>query len=165
MQIKRMQITLHIKNTLRNNGRNYYYDSYMRLTLSEKQPTFKCNGTIMDKFGDGTTSMYVATLTADEFVYAGGTTNYIMDSTYYLINDYQKLRDSNTWLLSPAYSDDLGYESAYSFFIELFTESSIIANNLAALTYIRPAITLNSNTVINAGGDGTLEKPYEVKMN
>ena len=146
-------------------GTEFYYDSYVRLNgKTTKEPTLKCNGTIMDKFDDGTTNMYVGTLTADEIVYAGETYKKI-DYKSYLINE-EFLKGSNgenydfAWSLSPSLfqynrsfdeSDDMGINlNVFGGFENMYLQTS---------TAVRPSIILKTNIQIT-GGNGTKENPY-----
>ena len=133
----------------------FYYDSYIRLEVnSTKQPTLKCTGTKMDKFGDNT-EMYVGALTADEIVYAGGkidTANY----AYYLLNDYQRVKSLYWWSLSP----NKFYDFLLVFYV--YSNGHLLSNSVDINYALRPSVSLKSSTLINAGGEGTLAKPYEV---
>lgn len=116
----------------------------------------------MDKFGDGTTDMYVATLTADEVVYAGGkqgSANY----NYYLINEYARTGSGakRFWSLSPHYfTGTLG--NAY-----LVNSSGNLFNNYVNNTHVsngfRPAVSLESGVEIDEGGNGTKINAYSIK--
>ena len=140
-----------------NSYSSYYYDSYVRLMgNSTKQPTLKCNGTKMDKFGDKTT-MYVGALTADEIVYAGADANWNSNYAYYLLNDYQRGKSLWWWALSP-YDFYGTYDRA--FFVSY--NGYLDYNYVFGASALRPSVSLKSSTLINAGGEGTLAKPYEV---
>ena len=134
----------------------FYYDSHIRLYgQSTKTPTNKCNGTILNKFNDNT-DMYVATLTADEIVYAGGkaeSSNY----GYYLINDYQIINSNYWWSLSPRSWDGFYLNSIRVNCDGLLDFAGIVpvSNNHA----LRPAVSLKSSASIS-GGDGTKNNPY-----
>ena len=135
----------------------YYYDSYVRLMGgSTKQPTLKCNGTKMDKFADKT-KMYVGALTADEIVYAGADANWNENYAYYLLNDYQRGKYLYWWALSP-----YGFDSDYGGAFRVAYSGSLDFNYVNSAYALRPSVSLKSSTLINAGGEGTLAKPYEV---
>ena len=135
----------------------YYYDSYVRLMgNSTKQPTLKCNGTKMDKFADKTT-MYVGALTADEIVYAGADANWNENYAYYLLNDYQRVKSLWWWALSPS-----GFGSNYDVAFSVTGDGNLNSNRVNYTRALRPSVSLKSSTLINAGGEGTLAKPYEV---
>ena len=138
-----------IKNT------SFYYDSNVRLTgKAIKEPTLKCNGTVMTKFADNT-DMYVGTLTADEIVYAGGKV-YTDNPDYYLINDYQKTNNLYFWSLSPS-----------SFFSSVDFAFVVDRNGVVSDAYVhhfnsfRPAVSLKSSVQIT-GGNGTKANAYTI---
>ena len=134
---------------------SFYYDSYVRLNgKTTKEPTLKCNGTVMTKFADNT-DMYVGTLTADEIVYAGGKV-YAGNPDYYLINVYQKSNDLEFWSLSP---NDFfnSYERAIYVGSDGFLGNIYVGYNNA----LRPAVTLLSSTQIT-GGNGTKANAYTI---
>ena len=162
--------------------KSFYYNSYVRLYgKTTKEPTLKCNGTVMTKFADEkNTDMYVGTLTADEIVYAGGKV-YSDNKDYYLINDYQKSNGLNFWTLSPsAFSESkgtCGNISDGAFVVRQHTTTtsnySIIDNGLGSVSVaqscsmdnidvsFRPSINLKSGIEIT-GGNGTKANPYVV---
>ena len=139
-----------------------YYDSFVRLAgKTTKEPTLKCNGTNVMKFGDDTTPMYVGTLTADEIVYAGGKVD-TDNRKYYLINDYQRKEMLNYFTLSPSafyFSftqinilwDDFVFKVQYTGHL---LDDDAVSNNS-----FRPAIQLKSDVQISKG-NGTIENPY-----
>ena len=134
----------------------FYYDSYIRLSgQSTKTPTNKCNGTILNKFNDNT-DMYVATLTVDEIVYAGG--KYISTNRgYYLINDYQIINSSWWWSLSPN-----SWDGSYSYSFLVSDLNGYRVNGNGSNYSSRPSIQLKSTVEISEG-DGTQQNPYIVK--
>ena len=139
-------------------GTDVYYDSYVRLQgKAVKEPTLKCNGTVMTKFGDNT-EMYVGALTADEMVYAGGKIGK-RNLTFYLINDYQK-SNSNLyfWSLSPCRFMLRIYDTALylSFDGEIGGERDVDGD-----FPLRPSINLKSGIEIT-GGAGTKANPYVI---
>ena len=137
-------------------GTSVYYDSYVRLYgKTIKEPTLKCNGTVMTKFADNT-DMYVGTLTADEIIYAGGKVH-TDNLDYYLINDYQKSKSLYFWSLSPNYFNsrrDYALLVNYSGYVGY----SDVDNNSNSF---RPTITLKSS-VITSQGDGTKTNAYKI---
>ena len=136
-------------------GTEFYYDSYVRLYgKTIKEPTLKCNGTVMTKFNDKKV-MYVGTLTSDEIVYAGGKI-YTNNSDYYLLNDYQKTNNLNFWSLSPNYFNS-NNDRAF-----LVNSNGHINNGSTYNNYsFRPSIILKSDTKITSG-DGTIKNPYVI---
>lgn len=141
------------------NGRTneyFYYDSYIRLQgQSTKTPTNKCNGTILNKYNDNT-DMYVATLTADEIVYAGARVSY-SNYGYYLLNDYQRKNSNDWWALSPYRWVDLGDRSFCA-----GDHGDLSSYNVYGSDSARPCISLSSSTIIS-DGNGTQQNPYIVK--
>ena len=133
----------------------YYYDSYVRLIgNSTKHPTLKCNGKKIDKYKDNAI-MYVGTLTADEIVYAGADVNDTPNHNYYLMNEYSL--NNLFWTLSPAYFE--GSEDKVFIYADGFLNGY---GYVSSSYYLRPSVSLKSSTLINAGGEGTLAKPYVV---
>lgn len=141
-----------------NYGYSMYSYSYVRLQgASTKNPSFKCYGTVMDKFSDKTTDMYVATLTADEVMYAG-TKPYGDNTSYYLLNSYQK--ENLSWFtLTPShYNGGSDYEYIYS----VGNMGAVnAAQNSSDNISLRPAVRLVANIKIK-GGNGTKSNPYKV---
>ena len=137
------------------NGQTFDYDSYVRLNnKTPKEPTLKCNGTVMNDWNDNLTNptpMYVATLTADEIVYAGGKYN-TSNQSYYLIN-----RQSLTfWSLSP---NCFYYDRDYAFYVSY--NGSVNDDDVNVSNSFRPSVSLKSGTTIS-GGDGTKANAYTV---
>ena len=141
-----------VKNT------SFYYDAYVRLNgKTTKEPTLKCNGTVMTKFADeNNTDMYVGTLTADEIVYAGGKVG-TSNPDYYLINDYQKSNSLFFWSLSPSdFSGDYGYA------FRVGGVGSVDGSSVSDYSVsFRPAVSLKSSTQIT-GGNGTKANAYTI---
>ena len=139
-----------------NSYNSFYYDSFVRLYgVTTKQPTLKCNGTVMDKFGDNTTNMYVGGITADELVYAGGNI-YSSNYTYYLINDYQVEKGLLWWSFSPCGFDRTS-ESTF-----IVNDDGSMADSIVDLANsLRPSVSLASSAVIT-DGIGTQEEPYVI---
>ncbi len=139
-----------IKNT------QFYYDSYVRLYgKTTKEPTLKCNGTVMTKFADNT-DMYVGTLTADEIVYAGGKV-YTINPDYYLINDYQKSNGLYFWSLSP---DRFSSSYDYAFLVGDDGNLGVVLVSNSRISF-RPAVSLKSSVQIT-GGNGTKTNAYTI---
>lgn len=138
-------------------GKTFYYDSWVRLReKSPREPTLKCNGTIMTEFIYRKSSMYVGTLTADEIIYAGGRTG-VTNRNYYLINDNQKLNSLKFWSLSPGrfYSpDDYAFVVNYDGGVD---DYEVISNYS-----FRPAIILKSGVMVTSGV-GTSSSPYVIE--
>ena len=137
-------------------GGSFYYDSYIRLAGQiTKTPTNKCNGTILNKYNDNT-DMYVATLTLDEIVYAGGKVG-SNNNGYYLLNDYQREKNIYSWLaLSPSY-----WNGKYDLLFLVNFNGQLLASGVYSTFWARPAVTLLSSAIVNSG-DGTMSNPYTV---
>ena len=134
---------------------SFYYDSYVRLIgKTTKEPTLKCNGTVMTKFADeNNTDMYVGTLTADEIVYAGGKVG-SGNTDYYLINDYRN--GLYFWSLSPYCF------AGNDFAFDVISNGDVSSSNDVSHSYsFRPAVTLLSSTQIT-GGNGTKANAYTI---
>jgi len=135
-------------------SKSFYYGSDTRLN-NKRKATLKCEGTTMEKYRTNN-DMYVGTLTADEVVFAGGKID-SSNSDYYLINDYQKNNVKFFWTISP--SSFLGMYSLVS--VISYDGRISITNVYDGVKDIRPAVSINSGSVIT-GGDGTLESPYVI---
>ena len=155
------------KDSYYTNGTAFYYDSYVRLYgKSTKEPTLKCQGTILNRFNNVTYNnnviitaddMYVGTLTADEIVYAGGKVGE-GNSNYYLINDYQKGNGLYCWSLSPNY---FYYNYDIDHAMGVGNDGYVFSNVVSYVRSFRPAVSLKSGATIS-GGDGTQGHPYVI---
>ena len=147
---------------------SFYYGAYTRI-YNQKTATLKCNGRVLNDFndnGESSTPMYVATLTADEIVYAGADSNYSANYNYYLMNEYSSYSyDEETgaekdgyywWSLSPY--DFGGVDRAF-----LVSHYGDLGDNFVGGYFsFRPAVTLLSGTTFAQGGNGTKSQPYEI---
>ena len=115
-----------------------------------KEPRMSCNGTIFEKFGDNITDMYVATLTADEVVYAGLSYGSARSGISYVIftegvtNNIFLLLSLNRFLSRQDYN---------------FTANSNGYLGSTETGYVRASIQLKNNIEITSE-DGTKENPY-----
>ena len=147
-----------------------YYDASVRLSGDNKDgylPTYKCNGTILNNFSNATSGetiittespMYVATLTADEIVYAGGSlTAYSDEVNHYLVNNFQINYDT-PWALLGLQTNSSGDDTAF-----MINRNGALINSFVYEDWVifRPAITLKSGSVITEG-NGTQSNPYIV---
>lgn len=149
---------------------NMYYESYLRLSgANGYQPSFKCNGTILNEFADvegvSTKSpMYVATITANEAVYAGTIMNGSkINYDYYLAIMPELDADPNGfrfWTLSAAtfYDADNVFEVSDNGYLTFDQNDYALDSRFG----FRPAISLKKNILFDSG-DGTKTNPYEVK--
>ena len=139
----------------------FYYDSYVRLVGKDvKEPTLKCNGTNMSKFGDNT-DMYVGTLTADEITYAGAGSKIASDSilnSNYLTSNQMIM----TWTLTSLKYDDYGTFGDFSFMFDIGSTNGFMSGFVNTPFAFRPSINLKSNVEITSG-NGTQENPYKVQ--
>jgi len=150
-----------------------YYGTYTRI-IKDYNPSLKCLGTKLTKFKDGT-SMYVATLTADEIAFAGGTSSSTNQLNFYLSNDYILEQFENSggfefshWsLLSPVgydtYVPHAFITSAYAGRIsDVSLENSSGNRSRPAITLKKNITTITNNDIINYGQPGTRTNPYVI---
>ena len=152
------------KSSYYTNGTAFYYDSYVRLSgvSGTYNPTLKCNGRVLNSFNNVTYNnnviitsddMYVGTLTADEIIYAGGTT-YLNNPNYYLING----QNLYWWSLSPSYFDDGIHDRAFCVEYDGDVDGSFVVHDVSSF---RPSVSLSFDTTIS-GGDGTKTNAYAI---
>ena len=145
------------RSTYYSNQTAFYYDSYVRLNgKTPKEPTFLCNGTTMDKYSDEVTDMYVATLTADEVMFAGGITNE-GNTNYFLVNSYQQSENINFWTISPYY-----FYGGRDYVYYIMNNGKVNTIQVFYLHSARPSVVLKTGTEYNSG-NGTIESPYTIK--
>ena len=140
------------KNYYYNNNIEFYYDSYIRLQKTF-EPSYKCNGSIINIFSDNT-PMYVGALTADEIAFAGGKLGMAnKNENYYLVNGTIK----KWWGLSPYVFDGYNYDYAVS-----VSENGILNWDSVTHSYnsIRPVVVLKNTVKLT--GDGTKNNPYVI---
>ena len=151
----------------------FYYDSSIRLyEKSPTEPTLKCPVESINRFVDvnyannkiiSATDMYVATLTADEVVYAG-TKVRSGSSNYYLLNNYWRNHTENSfsfWTLSLFNSfggNNIIVDLALVFDNWRGASNAVLNNN----SCFRPAVVLKKGTVF-LSGDGTQSNPYVIE--
>ncbi len=116
------------------------YLSHVRI-FQEQNPTNTCNGTSISK--------KIAILTADEVMFAGGTTT--ENKNYYLFLDGIQ---SSWWTMTPHKK-----ENDVVFYIAVNTDGSLM-KDISETTnlFIRPVITLVKRAKVS--GTGTVEDPY-----
>ena len=125
-------------------GTTFYYAAYDRV-YGSTQPTLKCSNT------NDIYTTKVGLITADEVMFAGGTTS--SNSSYYLYTGQYY------WTMSPYNADSSG--SAFVFDV---TSTGQLGSNGSvnwAVPGVRPVINLSANVTISAG-NGTSETPYIV---
>ncbi len=113
--------------------------------------------TVDSKNGNGKLTYPVGLITVDETILAGfnthnSSTNNYKDTTNYLYTN------SNYWTISPIMMDVYGYVDV-GFVDNSGAESSHSVNYADG---VRPVVSLNSGTFVNATGDGTSSNPYVV---
>jgi len=154
-----------------------YYGAYTRI-VKNKKPSLKCDVATLTKFDDdkdgeveeSDTNMYVATLTADEVVFAGGA--YEKTNSYYFL--VSSLDNSSWFTLSPSYREDNGEWIDNAFLVNdsgnTINEREKGALNgwyvtsyddVGAASY-RPSINLKPSINITGTGNGTITSPYVV---
>ena len=136
------------------------FGAYTRIETN-KTPSLKCTGTKLTKFKDET-DMYVATLTADEIVYAGAIDDGF-DEFYhynYLINTYTKANPLSWNTLSPNwYFEEEGYGAVF-----ILGSRGVYCGGDSS--HLRPAVTLKNNVPLSANTTstqvGTQTNPYVI---
>ncbi len=122
-------------------GTTFYYAPYERI-VSTHQPTLKCSNT------NDIYTTKVGLITADEVIFAGGTTS--SNSSYYLYTG------QHYWTISPYF-----YSGRASVFL---VRSSGNLNYYwvdSATPGVRPVLNLSADVTISSG-NGTSETPYVV---
>ena len=113
----------------------------------------------MNKFGDNETDMYVATITADEVVFAGGKVESKNLNNYYLVNDNDYY--SSFWTMSPSYFGGSVEDTEYGYQVANYDGKIYKYMVDDGESYARPAIQLKSGVTIS-GGVGTKSNPYVI---
>ena len=137
-----------------------YYRAYNRI-VNLHQPQFKCPNETNDLFtlttsskGNKKLTKPIGLLTIDEVMYAGGK-SFTDNSNYYLV------KNDHSWVTMSPYIYDYGYPYMWS-----VDESGV--TKVGYVTYyrgIRPAINLSSSVeILDNGADGTITKPYTIKV-
>ncbi|MBQ8132349.1 MAG: hypothetical protein IJ193_07655 [Bacilli bacterium] len=152
-------------NLTQNNGDGFslsnstFYNGNYRFL--NHNPSFRCNQE-NDKFtlssgtfGNKILSYPIGTLTLDELVFAGASSNKINPLFFINYSDGNYL-----WLMTPnAFYTTNRRASVY----RLYPTGTIGANSGSNTSCVRPVINLKS-TVKITGGDGTASNPYEVSL-
>ena len=111
--------------------------------FQEQNPTNACNGTSLSK--------KIATLTADEVLFAGGSLNENKDYYLYIPN-----LQSSWWTMTPNKRED-----GKTNYIAVMSNGSLVKDiQEDANLFLRPVITLIKK--VNVVGDGTKENPYVI---
>lgn len=118
-------------------------------------PTFTCpeNAYVYAVLGGNKTLSYpVAMITMDEVMYAGGLN--AANSDYYLNSNI------DYWVMTPwQYNYVIGIKTSSVFIVK--ADGTLNGDAVQRSHYLRPVVTLNSNTVWG-GGDGTASNPYTI---
>jgi hypothetical protein len=149
-------------------GNSYYssstYNAYTRLAGSNKNPSFKCNGTF--EYG-GKQNLKIGLITADEMAFAGAAYN-SANSNYYLaynkafwtMTPYNKgnMFTSSLYESSESYSGSTWYEDSNGYWEEVDTDAEWEGCSDGSLDceysggYYHAAVNYNifSNTALNS---------------
>ena len=123
-------------------GTTFYYAPYERI-YTIRQPSLQCSN------DNDIYTTKVGLITADEVMYAGGTTS--SNSSYYLYTG------QIYWTMSPYYFN-AAYSSASVFRVN--SSGVLSSSNVHSTRGVRPVINIASNVRIT--GSGTISDPYVV---
>ena len=123
-------------------GTTFYYAPYERI-YTTRQPSLQCSN------DNDIYTTKVGLITADEVMYAGGTTS--SNSSYYLYTG------QIYWTMSPYYFN-AAYSSASVFRVN--SSGVLSSSNVHSTRGVRPVINIASNVRIT--GSGTISDPYVV---
>ena len=133
-------------------GTTFYYASYERVVIN-KTPTLQCSNNI-DLY-----TTKVGLITADEVMFAGGTTS--SNNSYYLYTGQYY------WTMSPYYFNEGMFVGAMTVidtkgsFNAVFVDGGFDIFGEYVTMSVRPVINLAADVTISSG-DGTSETPYVV---
>ena len=122
-------------------GTTFYYAAYER--RSNGTPSFECSNTL-DLY-----TAKIGLITADEVMYAGGTSSINYGYYLYTGNYY--------WTMSPSY---FNASSSYAWVFYVYSTGRLGNYNVDGSLGVRPAINIASNVTIT--GSGTISDPYVV---
>ena len=122
-------------------GNTFYYAAYGRLA-SAKTPTLECSNT------NDIYTTKVGLITADEVMFAGGTTS--SNNSYYLYTG------QNYWTMSPSY-----YFNGWACVFYVNSTGNLDWGRVDSTRGVRPVLNLSANVTISSG-NGTSETPYVV---
>lgn len=130
-----------------------YYSPNSRL-LANSSPILSCPDT--NQLYGGLYVLPVGTITADEVVYAGGTTNAV-NNTFYLNNN------TNFWTmtLQGNYIMGCGGDTCGTYYYSVNNLGKVVTNRFCNIVDIRPVIELNYDVLIT--GNGTIDDPWIVQ--
>ena len=121
-------------------GTTFYYAPYERF-VSTHQPTLKCSNT------NDIYTTKVGLITADEVMFAGGTTS--SNNSYYLYTGQYY------WTMSPSH-----FNGSYALVFCVYSSGSLYIDWVINTYGVRPVINIASNVTIT--GSGTISDPYAV---
>ena len=149
---------------------NVYMGSYERLKADD--PSYKCENTV-DRYsvrnGNKALTYPIALITADEIVFAGGSSGKSNSKAWYYLNSSGESINGKTkwWTMSPAKLSTsatagvYGYPYVYTVNGKTGTYGSVSAVTAEKSYAIRPVISLN-NDVLTNDGVGTASNPYRI---
>lgn len=145
-----IQDTVYCNDRSKDENGNYNVNNRLRGSNSAK-PTNKCNNedsfTVSDKVGNGKLKYPAGLLTADEYVYSGGSVSATSNMfTTFMIGQY--------YTMSPQNNDNIYIVSKTGL------ATSSVDNSEDYNTV--PIISLNSKAIV-IHGDGSQESPYEIR--
>lgn len=145
-----IQDTVYCNDRSKDENENYNVNNRLRGSNSAK-PTNKCNNedsfTVSDKVGNGKLKYPAGLLTADEYVYSGGSVSATSNMfTTFMIGQY--------YTMSPQSNDNIYIVSKAGL------ATSSVDNSEDYNTV--PIISLNSKAIV-IHGDGSQESPYEIR--
>jgi len=134
-----------------------YYGAYIRYEKGGTWqttyiPTLKCKNT-SDKL-----KLPVGLITADEYALAGGG-SFANNKSSYWNTTFWLHTGADYWTMSPYY-----YNSGYAWMFGVDERGFLSFWNVNSSFSVRPVINLKANTTFEAGGTGTAENPYVVKI-
>ena len=148
------------KSTYYTNGNTLYYSPMNRLFDSTGYltyaPTYKCNGTILNKYKNDI-DMYVSAITTDELVYLGGAF-YSKNLYLFIVNDF--LRNSH-----PFWSMSINSYYNYNYYSLVFDHGAWTGyhgnTRVQSSAYFRPTVRLINNIHVSSGV-GIQSDPYVI---
>ncbi len=123
-------------------GSTFYYAAYDRV-YGSTQPTLQCSNT------NDIYTTKVGLITADEVMYAGGTTS--SNNSYYLYTG------QNYWTMSPYLAASSGYARVF----DVWSDGYLYYYRVDNSSGVRPVLNLSADVTISSG-DGTMNSPYIV---
>lgn len=165
----------------RSKDENGEYNSKNRLSGNTKNPTSKCNNedsfTVSDKIGNGKLKYPVGLLTADEYIYSGGSTTFIK-KTKPLVSLNKTVKSNILRIESGTSNDGNIYTSTYLLgdywtmtpiqnnSVYKVDPNGLYAENVSGenetYSHVVPVISLNEKSIV-LYGNGSASKPYSIR--